>query len=121
MSDVNSSILKLARDICAGRSNVKRTTITIQRLEAKYGDWDMPVMLPDGSNMTPEQYLDSLASTVNSGVFSKEALLRMAELSESMGKNRGHIRFIKPLLICIIIGFLLIMGVLVIILVGGAK
>ena len=74
MSELNSSVLKLSRNICSGKCGIERTITVIKDLEAKYGDWDMPVELPDGANMSKEQYLKALANITNSGVFSKEAL-----------------------------------------------
>ena len=54
MSELNSSVLKLSRNICSGKCGIEKTKAVIKDLEAKYGDWDMPVELPDGSNMSKE-------------------------------------------------------------------
>ena len=121
MSELNSSVLKLARNICAGKYDVEKTRVAIKQLEEKYGDWDMPVELPDGSGMSSEQYLKTLADTINSGVFSKEALLRMASLSEKIYANKKGFKYTKQLIIGGIIIFVIIIGVVIIVSIGGAK
>ena len=121
MSELNSQVLKLARNICAGKCGVDRTNAIIRELEVKYGDWDMPVELPDGTKMSPEQYLKSLSDTINSGVFSKEALVKMAEVSESIHTDRNKHRVSKQLLIGGVIILVIIIGIVVIVCIGGAK
>ena len=116
MSDLNSSILKLARNIRAGKIGVEKTKEIINQLEAKYGDWDMPVELPEGSGMSSEQYLDTLADTINCGAFSKEALIRMATLSETLYSNKRSFRYLKPLVVVLLIVLVI---VIVVVAIGG--
>ncbi len=121
MSELNSSVLRLARNICSGKCGIDRTNETIKELEGKYGDWDMPVELPDGLNMSPEQYLKSLSDIINSGVFSKEALIKMAEVSERIYSDKSKPKFSKQLLIGGVIILVIIIGIVVIVSIGGAK
>ena len=88
MGELNSSVLKLARNICSGKCGVEKTDLVIKQLEEKYGDWDMPVELPDGSGMSSEQYLKTLADTINSGVFSKEKFPNVGTFN--WGITAGH-------------------------------
>lgn len=121
MSELNSSVLKLSRNICSGKCGVEKTKDVIKDLDSKYGDWDMPVELPDGSNMSNEQYLKALADTINSGVFSKEALLKMAALSEQIYSNKGKFRYTKQLVIGGVVVFVIVIGIVIIVSMGGAK
>ena len=121
MSELNSSVLKLSRNICSGKCGVEKTKAVIIDLEAKYGDWDMPVELPDGSNLSKEQYLKALSDTINSGVFSKEALLKMAALSEQIYSGKGKFRYTKHLVIGGVIVCVIIIGIVVVMSIGGAK
>jgi len=120
MGDLNADVLKLARNICAGRCGLRRAEEAIRSLEEKYGDWDMPVELPDGKNMSDEQYLKTLANTINSGVFSKEALLKMASLSEKVNESNKSTDKTKLAIGGIIIAAIVI-GIIVIVSVGGRK
>lgn len=121
MSELNSSVLKLSRNICSGKCGVEKTEAVIKDLEAKFGDWDMPVELPDGNNMSTEQYLKTLADTINSGVFSKEALRKMALLSEEIYSNKGRFCGKKILVIGGLVGFVIIIGIVIIVTIRGAK
>lgn len=121
MSELNSSVLKLSRNICSGKCGIEKTKAVIKALEAKYGDWDMPVELPDGSNISKEQYLKVLADTINSGVFSKEALLKMAALSEEIYSRKENFRYTKQLVIGGIVVFVIVIGIVIIVSIGGAK
>ena len=121
MSDLNSSVLKLSRNICAGKCGISETSAVIKELDEKYGDWDMPVELPACKEMSPEQHLKTLADTVNAGVFSKDVLIKMAELSEMIYKGRRKSKNITKLIIGAIIILIIIIGVIVIVSVGGAK
>lgn len=121
MSELNSSVLKLSRDICSGKCGVDKTETVIKDLEAKFGDWDMPVELPNGSNMSKEQYLKSLADTINSGVFSKEALRKMALLSEEIYSSKSRFSGKKLLVIGGLVGFVIVIGIVIIVTIRGAK
>ena len=122
MSELNSSVLKLSRNICSGKCGIEKTKAVIKELEAKYGDWDMPVELPDDSGMSKEQYLKALADTINSGVFSKEALLKMAALSEEIYLGKGKFRYTKQLVIGGVVVCVIVIGIVIIVsIVGGAK
>lgn len=120
MSDLNSSILKLSRSICSGKCGVDKTKAVIKELELKYGDWDMPVELPDGSGMSKDQYLEALANTINSGVFSKEALLKMAALSEQIYAGQKKHKYSVQLIIGGVV-VLIVIGIVIIISLGGKK
>ena len=121
MSELNSMVLKLSRNICSGKCGVIKTSEAIKELDRKFGDWDMPVELPDGKDMSQEQYLRTLADTVNSGVFSKEALIKMAELSERVYKDNSKSKSITKLIIGGMVVLVIVIGVIVIVSIGGAK
>lgn len=121
MSELNSSVLKLSRNICSGKCGVEKTETVIKDLEAKFGDWDMPVELPNGSNMSKEQYLKILADTVNSGVFSKDALRKMALLSEEIYSRKNGFSGKKLLVIGGIVGLVIVIGIVIIVKIRGAK
>ena len=121
MNELNSKVLRLSRNICSGKCGVNKTSAAIKMLDEKFGDWDMPVELPDGKGMSQEQYLKTLADTINSGVFSKEALIKMAELSESLYMNKSKQKHITRLIIGGIVILIIIIGVIVIVYFRGAK
>ncbi len=121
MSDLNDRVLKLSRNICSGKYGIIKTSDVIKELDDKFGDWDMPVELPDGKGMSQEQYLKVLADTINSGVFSKEALIKMAELSEGIYKDNSKPKNITKLIIGGIVILIVVIGVIVIVSIGGAK
>ncbi len=121
MSELNSMVLKISRNICSGKYGVIKTAAAIKELDEKFGDWDMPVELPDGKGMSQEQYLKTLADTINSGVFSKEALIKMAELSESVYRDINKPKSITRLIIGGIVVLVIVIGVIVIVSIGGAK
>ena len=119
MDGLNSSVLKLAREIRSGKVGVAKTKRIISEFENKYGYWDMPVELPDESSLPPDQYLKALSDTINSGVFSKEALIKMAVLCEKDYERRKSI-ITKTSIIGISI--LVIAFVFIVIMIhGGAK
>lgn len=121
MNDINSMVLKLSRNICAGKCGVSKTSAAIKELDEKFGDWDMPVELPDCKEVSQEQQLKKLSDTINSGVFSKEALIKMAELSEIIYKDKSKPKQISKLIIGGVVILIIIIGVVVIISIGGAK
>ena len=113
--------MKLSRNICSGKCGVEKTEAVIKDLEAKFGDWDMPVELPDGSNMTKEQHLKALSDTINSGVFSKDALRTMALLSEEIYSSKSRFSGKKLLVIGGVVGFVIVVGIVIIVTIRGAK
>ena len=120
MDELNSSVLKLAREIRTGKVGIEKANKVISELENKYGCWDMPVELPDESSLSPEQYLKALSDTINAGVFSKEALIKMATLCEKEYERRKAI-FRATGIIGISIFVIIVLVVIVIMINGGAK
>ena len=121
MNELNNSVLKLSRNICSGKCGIEKTKEVIRILESKYGDWDMPVELPNGSNMSKEQYLNTLANIINSGVFSKEALLRMAALSEQIYLTEGKTSYTKQMVIGCVVVFVIVIGIVTFVSQGATK
>ena len=91
MRDLNSSVLRLAREICAGRCSPDKTRTIISNLEEQYGDWDMPVELPDKGSMSQQEYLKVLTDTVKAGVFSKNALIEMSITARELYGDKGKV------------------------------
>ncbi len=121
MRDLNSAVLKLARDVRSGKLSPEQTKSEIKKLEAEFGDWDMPVALPDQSSMSPAEYLAKLTSMIEAGVFSKEALVQMATIVSdgSNGETSAFKKYKMPIIIGSVV--LIVAVVLIIILTGGAN
>ncbi len=109
MSDLYSSLATLANRIEKGKCSVSSVRKKIEQLENKYGDWDMPVALPDKQGVSNNDYVKTLSDMIHSGVYSKEALYEMARCKENDFKCNRLIVITVGITLFIMIVFVFVM------------
>lgn len=103
----NQAVLKLISKIVDGKCTVSEAEKALNIIERKYGRLDM---LCEIENKSDNEYLMVLLEDAKCGIFSRESILKMASINETVSKKYLKNKCVLSLIIivCVLVCLILL-------------